>query len=183
MKTGISVHDCMTTKPIAVDENATIQQAAKLMADHRVGALLVKKGETATGIISDQDIVRHFLAKGINPLSKKVKEHKIKDLITIEPEADIYDALVKMRNEGIRHLPVVEGKTLVGLLTQKDILKVEPQLFDLLVEKFEIMEEDRKMKAIERISEGDETAEESFFGKIIPRPAKRLFSRLRGRKK
>lgn len=182
MKTGITVHDCMTTKPIAVSESASLREAAKLMANHRVGALLVKHGETATGIISDQDIVRHFIAKGINPLNKKVKDCKVKELITISPEADIYDALVEMRDQGIRHLPVVEGKILVGLLTQKDILKVEPQLFDILVEKFELVEEDRKMHAIERISKGDETAEESFLGRIIPKPAKRLFSRLRRRK-
>jgi len=182
MKTGVTVHDCMTTKPVSVSETATLQQAAKLMADHRVGALLVKHGETATGIISEQDIVRHFVAKGINPLNKKVKDYKVKELITISPEADIYDALIKMRDQGIRHLPVMEGRILVGLLTQKDILKVEPQLFDILVEKYEIAEEDRKGKYIELISNGDGSAEESFFGKIIPKPAKRLFSRLRRRK-
>ncbi len=182
MRTGITVHDCMTTKPISVSDGATIGDAAKIMANHRVGALLVKHGETATGIISDQDIVRHFLAKGINPINKKVSDYKVKDLITIAPEADIYDAMVKMRDVGIRHLPVVEGKALVGLLTQKDILKIEPQLFDILVEKYEIAEEDRKGRYIEIVSKGDETIEESFFGRIIPKPAKRLFSRLKRRK-
>jgi CBS domain-containing protein len=178
MKTGITVHDCMTTKPVAISEAATLQQAAQLMAHYRVGALLVKHLETATGIISDQDIVRHFVAKGINPLNKKVKDYKAKELITIAPDADIYDALVKMRDHGIRHLPVLEDGKLVGLLTQKDILKVEPQLFDILVEKFELVEEDRKMRAIERLSNGDETAEESFFGKIMPKLPKRLFPKL-----
>ncbi len=136
----------MTTKPISVERGATLMDAAKLMADHRIGALLVKDGEVAIGIIADQDIVRHFVAKGINPLTKKVKDFQSKDLITISPEADIYDALVKMRDEGIRHLPVVEGGKLTGLLTMKDVLKVEPQLFDIVVEKYEIMEEDRKRR-------------------------------------
>ena len=118
------------------------------MADHRIGALLVKDGDSAVGIISDQDIVRHFLAKGINPLTKKVKDYPSRDLITIAPEADIYEALVKMRDSGIRHLPVVEGKKLIGLLTMKDVLKVEPALFDIVVEKYELMEEERKRRAM-----------------------------------
>ena len=49
-----------------------------------------------------------------------------------------------MRDNNIRHLPVVENNEMVGLLTIKDILKIEPQLFDLIVEKFELREESRK---------------------------------------
>src|SRR3989338_10817223 len=150
MKTGISVHECMTTKPISVDRGAGLQEASKLMADHRVGALLVKEGDAAVGIIADQDIVRHFIAKGINPLTKKVRDFESKELITISPSSDIYEALVKMRDSGIRHLPVIESGKLIGLLTMKDILKVEPALFDIVVEKYELMEEDRKMRAMTR---------------------------------
>ena len=49
-----------------------------------------------------------------------------------------------MRDNNIRHLPVVENNEMVGLLTIKDILKIEPDLFDLIVEKFELKEENRK---------------------------------------
>ena len=158
MKTGISVHECMTTKPISVDRDAGLQDAAKLMADHRIGALLVKEHGTAVGIITDQDIVRHFVAKGINPLARSVRDLRAKELITISPEADIYDALVTMRDHGIRHLPVMQGRELIGLLPLKDILKVEPQLFDIVVEKYEIMEEGRKARAARKAmsSEMDE---------------------------
>ena len=158
MKTGISVHECMTTKPISVDRDAGLQDAAKLMADHRIGALLAKEHGTAVGIITDQDIVRHFVAKGINPLARSVRDLRAKELITISPEADIYDALVTMRDHGIRHLPVMQGRELIGLLTLKDILKVEPQLFDIVVEKYEIMEEGRKARAARKAmsSEMDE---------------------------
>jgi len=158
MKTGISAHESMTTKPISVDRDAGLQDAAKLMADHRIGALLVKEHGTAVGIITDQDIVRHFVAKGINPLARSVRDLRAKELITISPEADIYDALVTMRDHGIRHLPVMQGRELIGLLTLKDILKVEPQLFDIVVEKYEIMEEGRKARAARKAmsSEMDE---------------------------
>ena len=68
-----------------------------------------------------------------------------KQLITIQPEDDIYDALLKMRDYNIRHLPVMDNDVMVGLLTLKDILKIEPQLFEIIVEKFEIREANRKM--------------------------------------
>ncbi|MBI2559074.1 CBS domain-containing protein [Candidatus Woesearchaeota archaeon] len=62
----------------------------------------------------------------------------------MSPNDDIYDALIKMRDSNIRHLPVVENGKMVGLLTLKDVLKIEPSLFELLVEKFELREETRK---------------------------------------
>ena len=68
----------------------------------------------------------------------------MKTLFTIEGESDIYDALVIMRDENIRHLPVVNKGEMVGLLTLKDILKIQPALFELIVEKFELREEENK---------------------------------------
>lgn len=144
MKTGYKVLDAMTTKPISVSPDISLQECAKVMDDKHVSTLIVKQDEQSIGIITDQDIVRRVIAKGINPLEKNVKEFMETELITIEPEADVYDALIMMRDNNIRHLPIVRNSTLLGLLTIKDILKIQPQLFDLLVEKFELREESRK---------------------------------------
>jgi signal-transduction protein with cAMP-binding, CBS, and nucleotidyltransferase domain len=144
MKTGYTVHDCMTTKPIAVGQDATLQECADIMDKNHVGALVIKENNKTKGLITEQDIVRNVIAKGINPIHKKVSEFMEKKLITIKSTDDIYSALIMMRDANIRHLPVVEGGKMVGLLTLKDVLKIEPQLFDLLVEKFEVKEEARK---------------------------------------
>ena len=144
MKTGYKVYDCMTTKPISVSSDATLQNCAKAMSKNHVGALVIKDNHQSKGLITEQDIVRKVVSKGINPLTKKVKDFMAKKLITIKPNDDIYDALIKMRDSNIRHLPVVDNGKMVGLLTLKDVLKIEPQLFELLVEKFELKEETRK---------------------------------------
>jgi len=149
MKTGYKVYDCMTTKPISVSSDATLQSCAKIMAKNHVGALVIKDSHQSKGLITEQDIVRKVIGKGINPLTKKVGDFMAKKLITISSDADIYEALIKMRDSNIRHLPVVEKGKMVGLLTLKDVLKIEPSLFDLLVEKFELREE--KRKPIDRI--------------------------------
>lgn len=144
MKTGYKVYDCMTTKPVSVSSDASLEECAKVMAQNHVGALVIKDNHQSKGLITEQDIVRKVLAAGMNPLAKKVKEFMETKLITTSPNDDIYDALIKMRDSNIRHLPVVDKGKMVGLLTLKDVLKIEPQLFELLVEKFELREETRK---------------------------------------
>ena len=144
MKTGYKVYDCMTTKPISISSDASLEECAKVMASNHVGALVIKDNHHSKGLITEQDIVRKVLAKGINPLTKKVKDFMETKLLTISLNDDIYGALIKMRDYNIRHLPVVENGKMAGLLTLKDILKIEPQLFELLVEKFELREETRK---------------------------------------
>ena len=144
MKTGYKVLDAMTTKPVTVLPNTTLQKCAQIMDKEHVGTLIIKDNGNLLGVIAEQDIVRKVVAKGVNPVDKVVEDCMETNLETIGPEVDIYEALIKMRDLNIRHLPVVESGEMVGLLTLKDILKIEPQLFDLIVEKFVIKEETRK---------------------------------------
>ena len=144
MKTGYKILDAMTKKPVTVLPETRLQECAKIMAKEHVGALIIKRDNILLGVITEQDIVRKLVAKGVNPVDEKVEDYMEKKMETIGPEVDIYEALVKMGDLNIRHLPVVEAGEMVGLLTLKDILKIEPQLFDLLVERFVIREETRK---------------------------------------
>ena len=144
MKSGIQVADAMTINPVSISPDITLVECAKIMSDKHVGAVVVKDNALSIGILTEQDIVRKALANGVDANNEKVREFMETKLITINPDADIYDALIKMRDNNIRHLPVVENNEMVGLLTIKDILKIEPQLFDLIVEKFELREENRK---------------------------------------
>ena len=144
MKSGIQVADAMTINPISIEPDINLAECARIMARNHIGAVVVKDNGVSLGILTEQDIVRKAVAKGINANDAIAKEIMAKRLITIKPSADIYDALIKMRDNNIRHLPVVENGRMLGLLTIKDILKIEPQLFDIIVEKFELREESRK---------------------------------------
>ena len=136
--------DAMTTKPVSVDQGTTLLDCARTMDEKHVGAVVIKDNEHSVGIVTEQDIVRKVVAKGINPLTEKAIDYMETNLVTVNPDKDIYDALILMRDNNIRHLPVVEDTKMIGLLTIKDILKIEPQLFELIVEKFELKEEARK---------------------------------------
>ena len=143
MKTGYKVADAMTISPISVNPELSLLECARIMSEKHVGTVVIKDNEHSIGILTEQDIVRKAVAKGLSA-NEKVKDFMETKLITIDLDADIYDALIKMRDNNIRHLPVIEKNKMVGLLTIKDILKIEPELFDLIVEKFELREESRK---------------------------------------
>jgi len=144
MKTGYKVCDTMTHEPIVVTPSTTLQECANTMAKHHVGALIVKDKDKLVGILTEQDIVRKAVIKGVDPKKVTAGDIMEKNVRTISPDKDIFDALIIMRDLNIRHLPVSDDGKMVGLLTLKDILKIEPQLFDLLIEKFELREEARK---------------------------------------
>jgi signal-transduction protein with cAMP-binding, CBS, and nucleotidyltransferase domain len=134
----------MTEQPIFLRANDDLRYCAEIMEQNHVGTIIVKEDSSIVGLLTEQDIIRKLVAKGIDPLTKKIKDVMETELTTINPEKDIFDALIMMRDLNIRHLPVVHKGRCIGLLTLKDILKIEPQLFELMVERFELREEDRK---------------------------------------
>lgn len=144
MKTGIKVGDAMTKEPVVVSPEVSVKDCAKKMLKEKVGGVIVKKDNILLGIVTEKDIVEKAVAKARNPEKIKVKNIMAKKMVTIEPSKDLYDALIKMRDKNVRRLPVVTNKKLIGLLTEKDVLKIEPQLFDLLTEKFRLREESLK---------------------------------------
>ncbi|MBC8494612.1 CBS domain-containing protein [archaeon] len=154
MKTGIKVADAMTNKPVSISSDCSVTECAKLMRKYKVGSLLVKDENQVLGILTEKDFVEKILAKGKNPNDMIAADIMEKNLITIEPGRDIYEAMMEMRNSDIRRLPVEENGKIIGFLTMKDILKIEPQLFDLLVEKIELREEMLKPTKSEHREEG-----------------------------
>lgn len=134
----------MTNKPIIAKKETTLIDAAKLMEESNVNSLLVVEKDSAVGLVTDEDIVRKVITKGLDPKKLLLKDIMTTNLISISPGKDVYDALVLMKDNNIRQLPVQEGSKLVGFLSLKDILKIQPVLIDLLVENYELREEEQK---------------------------------------
>lgn len=144
VKTGYSVGDAMTINPVMISQNKTLRDAAKIMAQEHVGALLVKEDNKIVGILTEQDMVRKGVAGPGNTALKKIKEIMATDLVTTTPDEDIFEALRIMRDYNFRHLPVMHNGKFVGLVTLKDILRIEPDLYEIMVEKIELREKERK---------------------------------------
>mgnify|MGYP001586084932 CR=1 FL=1 len=133
MKTGLKVADAMSQAPVIIQPTKTIFECSKLMFKKNVGSILIVSNDKLLGILTEKDLVK-FISQGLNPNSTSVKEVMTKKIVSIESDVDIYDALVKMRNSKVRRLPVIHKNRLVGMLTQNDILKLQPALFDILSE-------------------------------------------------
>ncbi|MBT3464571.1 CBS domain-containing protein [archaeon] len=136
METGLKVCDAMTKSPVYVNIDKNAYDCSKIMSLNHVGNLIVMDEGIIKGIVTERDIVFNVIARDKNPKKICVKDIMSKDVVTISPDSDIYAAMVKMKDFSVRRLPVIDSSGLIGILSVKDILRVEPQLFDVISEKF-----------------------------------------------
>jgi len=149
MKTGVKVGDVMTRDFIAVKPDTNIKECAKLMIKKRVGSLILRENNTLKGILTERDIIWAMTKKSSKELERiKAKDLANKKISTIKPSSDLYEALQKMRKSNCRWLPVTVNKNVIGFLTLKDILAIEPSLFEIAKSQdiFQIREEKEKLK-------------------------------------
>jgi signal-transduction protein with cAMP-binding, CBS, and nucleotidyltransferase domain len=131
MLTGIRVREVMRTKVSSIESTASAVACARKMAQREVGSLVILKNKKVVGIITEQDLARKVLAKGLPPSTTQVGHIMAQRVHTIGPDKDIYEAVLKMSKQHIKHLPVVEGENLVGIISYKDIIKLQPGLIEL----------------------------------------------------
>lgn len=119
------------------------------MKKYNVGSLLIKDdNDELVGIVTEEDFVQRVIANKVD-VNEPIHKVMTKSVFTIDESEDIFDAIMKMKDLDIRHLPVVsEDGKLKGLITMKDILRLEPQLFDLIVDIIELREEEDKFAAL-----------------------------------
>ncbi len=116
----IYVKDIMARNVKTMDCGLTIYDAAKAMAKWKIGALIVTKGKTPVGMVTEGDISRS-VAKRVSPETTLLVFGK-KKLVTVAPEERIEVAAKTMAEAGVKKLPVVEEGVLVGIITQTDIV-------------------------------------------------------------
>jgi CBS domain-containing protein len=116
------VRDVMTTRPRAVSLDTPVTQVAELMEAEDVGAIPVLDGDRLVGMVTDRDIVVRAVAKGKDPRGMPVSEISTRDLVTVDPENNLSDALRLMAENQVRRLAVVDAdEHLVGVVSQADV--------------------------------------------------------------
>jgi CBS domain-containing protein len=115
------VGDIITGKVFSVRPTATVAEAAETMVKGRVGSAVVVDGPWLLGIFTERDALR-VAAAGADPTTTSVKDWMSKDPMTVDPDTDSADAAAVMATEGFRHLPVVEGDSVVGVVSLRDVL-------------------------------------------------------------
>jgi CBS domain-containing protein len=115
-----TVADLMTTSLFWIEPTTTVAEAATVMGERRIGSALVMEDERLLGIFTERDIVRalgqHFDAAG-HPVS----EWMTADPLTVPPTTAAEEALGTMLSRGFRHLPVLDGDQVVGIVSMRDL--------------------------------------------------------------
>ena len=108
----------------AVTDSDTVEKAVGVLTDKNIGAVVVKnaRGEVA-GILSERDIVRHLKEKGVAVLASSVKDCMSHNPHTCKADDTVDDIMTVMTNRRVRHLPVVSGAKLMGLVSIGDVVK------------------------------------------------------------
>jgi CBS domain-containing protein len=116
-----SVRDAMTGDPRSIGATASVVEAARLMREQHIGSLPITDGEKLVGMITDRDITTRVVAEAADPKVTSVEDVYSRDLVSVEPDNDLQEALQLMARHQVRRLPVVENERLVGIVAQADI--------------------------------------------------------------
>jgi CBS domain-containing protein len=116
-----SVREAMTEDPRSIGPSASVVEAARLMRDEHIGSLPITDGNTLIGMITDRDITTRVVADAADLATTSVEDVYSQDLVSVEPDKDLEEALGLMARHQLRRLPVVEDGRLVGIVAQADI--------------------------------------------------------------
>jgi CBS domain-containing protein len=133
------VKEVMKKNVITADPNLSMADVAKIMTNNRVGSVVIMSGNKPKGIITNDDIVT-IVANGKSPKKVKIKEfhRKKKGLISAKPDDSVSDVTRKMIKSGVKRIPVIDKGKLLGIVSDKEILLVSPELIEILSEKLKM---------------------------------------------
>ena len=107
----------------AIAPEVPVLEAIKHMAERRVGALVVMRGEVLVGILSERDYARKVILQGRSSAQTAVSEIMSSPVLTVSPDTDVFDCMRMCTDSRIRHLPVVDNDTVVGVISIGDLVK------------------------------------------------------------
>jgi len=127
-----TVKDIMNTDVKTIKPDESVQKAAEIMKEFRIGSLIVITGTKLIGILTERDILNGVVAEDKVPSEVKVEDVMTREVIMISPEMGIEEAVDLMMEKKIKKLPVVSSDKLIGIVTVTDIITAEPKMLKQL---------------------------------------------------
>lgn len=121
----------------SIDPNVTVFDALEQMADHGIGALLVLENGQPLGLFSERDYARKLALRGLRSRDTPVSAIMSSPVLTIRPDASVQEGLQVMTERYVRHLPVVDGSGVIGMVSIGDLVKAVIQDQQALIEQLE----------------------------------------------
>ena len=107
----------------SISPDAPVLEAIKHMAEHRIGALLVMRGDQLVGVMSERDYARKVILQGRSSSQTAVSDIMSSNPLTVGPDTDVFDCMRLCTDSRIRHLPVVQDGKVVGVISIGDLVK------------------------------------------------------------
>jgi CBS domain-containing protein len=111
------------SKVFSIAPDAPVLEAIKHMAEHRVGALLVMRGDELVGVLSERDYARKVILQGRSSSQTAVSDIMTAQPLTVGPDTDVFECMRLCTDSRIRHLPVVHDNAVVGVISIGDLVK------------------------------------------------------------
>jgi len=115
------VNDIMVRKVITAKPATTLTEIARLMRKNRIGSVIIIKNRKPAGILTESDFIK-LVARGTDMKNAVAEDFMNRNVVTCEASITVIDALMVMRSERIRHLPVVKNGNLVGVISIRDLI-------------------------------------------------------------
>ena len=129
-RNAMRVVDLIRRPPITVPKGTAVRDAARLMVENGVGLLVIEEGQRVVGVISERDVVR-AVARGLSESATVEQVGTMSNLVHVSPSATIYDVAAAMVRAKVRHVLVMDGERLVGVVSIRDIVG-EAKVLDAL---------------------------------------------------
>ncbi|MEW6593005.1 MAG: CBS domain-containing protein [Candidatus Hadarchaeota archaeon] len=153
MKKIVSVKEAMSAKVLVATTTTTVAKAAKLMASRSVGSIVVLKGKTPVGILTERDVLDKVVSEDLKPSKVLVEKVMSSPIMTVTPDTDVTEAAKMMSKNKIRRLPVVEKGKLIGIITSADITAISPDILEAASRPSEPMKEEIEESVCESCGE------------------------------
>ena len=134
MNKDVLVKEVMKTKPVIVQPFTSVLEAACIMKQNKIGNVIISEVTHPIGILTESDIIKKVVCEGKNARDLTVEEIMSSPIIIAEPYISLQEASKIMGKCNIRRLPIVENNELVGIITQRDILRLSPALTEIVHE-------------------------------------------------
>ena len=141
---ALLVREAMSSPVVTVLENDSVAEAARVMKEHGIGAIIVQGVDSKpVGITTERDLVYRVIDEGRPPGETRVGDVMSSPLLTVEPETSLEGAMAMMNKHNVRRLGVIYKGSLEGVISDKDIIRIMPTVIEIVRERSKIQSGDR----------------------------------------
>ena len=141
MEYKVKAKDVMTSPVVSIESTKNVFETAKLMKSKKIGTIIVTIKNRPIGIATEKDIITRLVAEGKDAKKVKIGAIMTAPIMVADSGSDVNEIAKKMAEKRVRRVPIVEKGKIVGMITERDILKSEPALVDTMKEMLHVDED------------------------------------------